>query len=51
MKIQDDSVSLLKFLVQNMLDYAQIRAGKLRKNITRFSIKDSIEKVININLM
>ena len=38
MKVQDDSVSLLNFLVQNMLDYAQIRAGKLRKNIERFSI-------------
>lgn len=48
MKVQNDSVSLLQFLVQNMLDYAQIKAGNLRKNITEFSIKTCIEKVINI---
>ena len=34
-----------------MLDYAQIRAGKLRKNISKFSIKDCFEKIVNINLV
>ena len=31
-----------------MLDYAQIKAGKFRKNITTFNIRDVIEQVVSI---
>ena len=31
-----------------MLDYAQINAGKFRKNIATFNIRESIEKVVSI---
>ena len=38
----------MEFLVQDLLDFAQIKAGKFRKNITNFSIKDAIDQVIDI---
>ena len=31
--IQSSSASLMEYLVQDLLDYAQIKAGKFRKNI------------------
>ena len=36
------------FLVQDFLDYAQIKTGKFRKNITKFNIRDTVEKVIKM---
>lgn len=47
-KIQESSASIMTFMVQDLLDYAQIKAGKFRKNICVFNIKESIEKVMNI---
>tara|TARA_B110000285_G_scaffold75791_1_gene87267 strand:+ start:66 stop:263 length:198 start_codon:yes stop_codon:yes gene_type:complete len=41
----------MTFIVQDLLDYAQIKAGKFRKNITSFNIKESIEKVMCIQRM
>ena len=38
----------MKFLVQDLLDYAQIKAGKFRKNIEEFSIREAIENVMCI---
>ena len=38
----------MTFIVQDLLDYAQIKAGKFRKNIKRFDIMDSVEKVMSI---
>ena len=48
MRVQDDSLSMLIFIVQNMLDYAQIKAGKFRPNIALFDVKQSVEMVMNI---
>lgn len=48
MKIQKHSVSFLNFIVQNMLDYAQIREGKFRKNISRFNLKQCIKGVMDM---
>ena len=42
---------MLQYLVQNILDYAQIKAGKLRKNLECFNVKDIVEKVMNIQNM
>ena len=36
----------MSFLIQDLLDYAQIKAGKFRKNIRQFNIKDAIEEVM-----
>jgi signal transduction histidine kinase len=38
----------MTFIVQDLLDYAQIKAGKFRKNISIFNIRESIEKVMCI---
>ena len=38
----------MDFLVQDLLDYAQIKAGKFRLNIQPFDIIDAIENVMSI---
>ena len=36
------------FLVQDFLDYAQIKSGKFRKNISKFNIRTAVERVISM---
>jgi len=48
MKVQESSSNLMSFLVQDMLDYSQIKAGKFRKQISAFNIRETIEKVMCI---
>ena len=36
------------YLIQDILDFAQINSGKFRKNIDRFDICDAIEEVMSI---
>ena len=48
MKVQDSSASMMSFLVQDLLDYAQIRSDKFRKVLGHFNIRNSIEKVMCI---
>ena len=38
----------MTFLVQDFLDYAQIKTGKFRKNNTKFNIRKTVEKVIQM---
>jgi hypothetical protein len=38
----------MNFIIQDLLDFAQIKAGKFRKNYKSFNIRDSIEKVMCI---
>ena len=38
----------MEHLIQDLLDYALIKAGKFRRNLTRFNIKDSIKDVMGI---
>ena len=44
----DASAKILECLVQDLLDYAQIKAGKFRMNLTNFDIRNTIEGVIGI---
>ena len=37
---------MMAFLVQDLLDYAQIKAGKFRKNISKFDVRKTIESVM-----
>ena len=37
--IQDSSTNMMGFLVDDLLDFAQINAGKFRKVVTNFDIK------------
>jgi len=36
------------FLVQDLLDFAQIKSGKFRKNLNRFNIRDCVDRVMKI---
>jgi hypothetical protein len=36
------------FIVQDLLDYAQIKNGKFRKNINTFNIKEAVEDIMCI---
>jgi signal transduction histidine kinase len=38
----------MRFMIQDMLDLAQIKSGKFRKNISKFNIKKSVQKVMGI---
>ena len=38
----------MSFLVQDFIDFAQIKAGKFRKNIRQFNIREAIDQVMSI---
>ena len=38
----------MRNLIQDLLDYAQIKAGKFRTNFEEFNIRETIEEVIEI---
>ena len=38
----------MNFIIQDLLDFAQIKGDKFRKNNLVFNIKDAIEKVMSI---
>ena len=46
--VQDSSSKIMTFLVQDLLDYAQIKSGKFRINIKPFNIREMVEKVMCI---
>lgn len=39
---------MMSSMIQDLLDFSQIKSGKFRKNISRFNIRDSIKKVMDI---
>ena len=47
-KVEESSTDLMGFLIQDLLDYAQIKAGKFRKNIKKFNIREAVQSVIDI---
>ena len=47
-KIQDSSTNLMSFLVDDLLDFSQLNAGKFRRTITTFDLKEAVEEVISI---
>ena len=46
LNVQESAASLMEFLVQDLLDYAQIKNNKFRKNLTKFNIKEAINQVV-----
>ena len=48
MRVQESSASLMSFLIQDLLDFAQIKAGKFRKYIEYFDIREAVEQVMCI---
>lgn len=43
------SEKILNFLVNDILDFAQLRGGKFRKNKEIFNLNDSINEIISIH--
>ena len=46
--IQDSSASLMKYLIQDLLDYSQIKNKKFRKNMKNFNLKQTIKEIMSI---
>ena len=40
----------MKFLIQDLLDFAQMKAGKFRKVIEEFNVKDAVEGMMSIEI-
>ena len=38
----------MTFIIQDMLDYGQIKSGKFRKKFTTFNVRELIREVISI---
>ena len=43
----ESSTGLMTHLVQDLLDFAQIKASKFRKNFKMFDIREAINKVMS----
>jgi len=41
-KIQDSSSNMMSFLVDDLLDFAQLNAGKFRKVVKEFDLREAI---------
>ena len=39
---------MLAFLVQDLLDFAQIKSGNFRRNIEEFNIRQTVKRVMNL---
>ena len=46
--IQMSSSNILNFLVNDILDFAQVKDGKFRKNLEIFDLKESVEEIIAV---
>lgn len=44
--IQMSSEKILSFLVNDILDYAQISAGKFRKFFHKFNLNESVDEIL-----
>lgn len=42
------AVKLLNILVNDMLDYAQLKAGQFRKNFARLNLKDTVSDIMDV---
>ena len=44
--IQMSSSKILNFLVNDILDFSQLRSGKFRKDNSNFNIQEAVEEII-----
>jgi signal transduction histidine kinase len=47
-KISDSSTGMMGFLVDDLLDFAQINAGKFRKVCKEFDLREAVDEMISI---
>lgn len=48
LKVQEASANFMLYIVQDLLDYAQIKSGKFRRNISQFNVREAVDKVMCI---
>lgn len=48
MGVQEAAADVLNYIIQDMLDFAQIKADRFRKNIQIFNLEDVVNKVMMI---
>jgi signal transduction histidine kinase len=46
LNILKSSSKMLKYFVRDMLDFQQIKANKMKKDISVFNIKDAVDEVL-----
>jgi signal transduction histidine kinase len=39
---------MLKYFVRDMLDFQQIKANKMKKDITKFNLRDAVNEVLKM---
>ena len=49
--VQTSSSKIIKFLIQDMLDYSQINQGKFRQNIKEFDLEKSVREIMNMQII
>ena len=47
-RIKKQSTELMQFIVQDLLDYAQIKSSKFRKNYAHFDIRKAVNEVLEL---
>lgn len=47
-QIQDSSANMMSFLVDDLLDFAQLNAGKFRKVTKAFNLREAIAEVVSV---
>jgi signal transduction histidine kinase len=48
--VQSSSTKILTFLVNDMLDFAQLRSGKFRKDLFNFDVREAIAEIVSIQM-
>lgn len=47
-RVQESAADIMRFIVQDLLDYAQIKEGKFRKNVKVFDVREAVQTVMKI---
>jgi signal transduction histidine kinase len=45
-RISNSSASMMSYLVDDLLDFSQINAGKFRKTVSEFDLSEALEEVV-----
>ena len=48
--VQESSAKVMKFLVQDFLDYSMIKSDQFKSKIAKFNIRDTVEMVMSIQM-
>ena len=48
MEIQESSSKMMNSIIQDLLDFSQIKADKFRRNMRKFNIRETVANVMKI---